>query len=55
MLDESVEVIPFDPRWIEEAAQEILRLENGVGALVVEIEHFGSTSVPGCDAKWMVV
>jgi GrpB-like predicted nucleotidyltransferase (UPF0157 family) len=50
MLDEEIVVVPYDARWPQLAADEIERLRCALGAHF-PFEHFGSTSVPGCDAK----
>ncbi|MFT3924238.1 MAG: GrpB family protein [Myxococcales bacterium] len=51
MLDEAITIVPYDPRWPDMADAEIERLRGELDPLVVAYEHFGSTSVPGCDAK----
>ena len=45
-------VVPYDPRWIEQYEEEasFLRYEFG-SDVIVRIEHFGSTAVPGLAAK----
>ena len=44
-------VVPYDPRWPERFTEEAERLRNAIGEIVVEIEHIGSTAVPGIAAK----
>lgn len=47
----TVEVVPYDPRWVglfEEAASE---LDCVLGQTIVGIHHVGSTAVPGLCAK----
>jgi GrpB-like predicted nucleotidyltransferase (UPF0157 family) len=51
MLDEPIHVVPYRPEWSAFAEMEIESLARELGSLVVALEHFGSTSVPGCDAK----
>jgi GrpB-like predicted nucleotidyltransferase (UPF0157 family) len=51
MLDEPIEVVPYRAEWPAIAAREIQRLARELGPLVVAFEHFGSTSVPRCEAK----
>lgn len=46
-----VEVVAYDPRWAEEFERERAQLEVALGEHVLEIEHIGSTSVPGQAAK----
>ncbi len=41
----------YDPEWPAEFEREAARLRGLLGAEVVEIHHFGSTSVPGLAAK----
>lgn len=48
-------LVPYDPRWptlAREIADELLEVcgPGGAGALT-RVEHIGSTSIPGCDAK----
>ena len=44
-------VVPYDADWPERFQQEAERLRNAIGDIVVEIEHIGSTAVPGIWAK----
>jgi NAD-dependent deacetylase len=46
-----VRVIPYDPAWPREAEAEAARVREALGDLVVEIDHVGSTSVPGLAGK----
>ena len=51
MNTKRVLVLPYDPKWksdFENIKQEIV---NGVGDLIVGVEHVGSTSVDGLSAK----
>lgn len=50
-LDEPVQLVPHDPRWLELAASEADRLRRALGAVAVGVEHIGSTAVPGLIAK----
>jgi ribonuclease III len=54
LLDEPVTVQPPDPRWPALAAEEAARLKAALGDAAVEIQHIGSTAVPGLDAKPIV-
>lgn len=48
---ERVAIVPYDPRWphrYEELAQ---RIRLALGEKALEVEHVGSTSVPGLAAK----
>lgn len=44
-------VVAYDPRWPALFEQERARLEAGLGALCLAVEHVGSTAVPGLAAK----
>jgi len=46
-----VKLIPHQAAWAELLRQEAERLRAALGDQVVRIEHAGSTSVPGLDAK----
>ncbi|GAA5531726.1 GrpB family protein [Deinococcus aluminii] len=48
---EAVKVEGYDPRWPWWANQEITLLRGVLGDRIAEIEHIGSTAVPGMDAK----
>jgi ribonuclease-3 len=49
LLDETVSLAPADPRWSELAAEEAARLRAALPD--AEVEHIGSTAVPGLEAK----
>jgi GrpB-like predicted nucleotidyltransferase (UPF0157 family) len=40
-----------DPHWAEQAALEASRIRTLLGSAVLELDHVGSTSVPGLPAK----
>ena len=44
-------VVDYDPAWPKRYATESERIRASLGDLVVEIEHMGSTAVPGLAAK----
>jgi len=46
-----IEIIPYNPRWPEQYAEERTRLSQALGDVAQRIEHNGSTSVPGLAAK----
>ncbi|MFL5386233.1 MAG: GrpB family protein [Longimicrobiaceae bacterium] len=46
-----VVVAPYDPAWPALFADEAARLRAGLGGRILSVEHVGSTSVPGMDAK----
>lgn len=55
VIKEEVAVVPYDPRWpqlFEEEKQHLLSCLPR--ELIVHIEHFGSTAVPGLPAKPIV-
>lgn len=47
----TVRVVPSDPGWQEAFAREKTSLQRQLGHLAMDIQHIGSTSVPGLDAK----
>ena len=52
---EEVAIVPYDTRWPEMFRKERLHLQSCLPAdLVVRVEHFGSTAVPGLPAKPIV-
>ncbi len=54
MADE-IEIVAYDPRWPTLFAEEAARLRAALPAdLILGIEHFGSTAVPGLAAKPIV-
>ena len=44
-------LVDYDPQWPVEFAAEHQRISVALGGLAKEIEHYGSTSVPGMRAK----
>jgi len=46
-----VRLVPYQPAWAELFQQEAGQLRAALGDRVVRIEHVGSTSIPGLDAK----
>ena len=46
-----VRVSPYQPGWARLFEKERVRLQSAVGAHVLDIQHIGSTSVPGLPAK----
>lgn len=47
----TIRIVPADPSWSRDFADEQERLHGAIGDLVVDIQHVGSTAVPGLDAK----
>ena len=49
--NESFELAPYNAEWPELFTRESALIANAIGEAVIEIEHIGSTSVPGLAAK----
>lgn len=47
----TVRVVPHDSGWQERFNQEAATLHDALGALALDIQHVGSTAVPGLPAK----
>ena len=52
--DEPIVVVDYDPIWPQRFEQERRRVAEALGEAVAEIEHIGSTAVPGLAAKPIV-
>jgi GrpB-like predicted nucleotidyltransferase (UPF0157 family) len=50
-VDDPVFVVPYEGAWPSLFGQEKARIERAIGPFVEEIEHIGSTAVPGLAAK----
>ena len=50
-VDGPVRLVEADPRWPAQYAREEQRIRSALGARAVQVEHVGSTSVPGLAAK----
>lgn len=50
-LDEPVVVVAYEAAWAEQAGQAVQELTAALGDLVGDVEHIGSTAVPGLAAK----
>ncbi|HWR17823.1 MAG TPA: GrpB family protein [Terriglobales bacterium] len=46
-----LEILPYDPQWAVEFQFERDRLAKALADVALRIDHHGSTSVPGLDAK----
>jgi GrpB-like predicted nucleotidyltransferase (UPF0157 family) len=46
-----VKLVPYDPDWRRAFEREKARLQQAVGEQVLEIQHVGSTAIPGVAAK----
>ena len=51
MLTDMIVIVPYDPDWPKRYTDEARKVREALGALVVRIDHVGSTSVPGLAAK----
>lgn len=50
-MSDAVTVVAYDPRWPALFDEEKTRIAAALAGSVVAIEHIGSTSVPGLEAK----
>jgi GrpB-like predicted nucleotidyltransferase (UPF0157 family) len=46
-----VRVVPYDPAWPEKYADEARRVRSAIGHLIEDVQHIGSTAIPGMAAK----
>lgn len=46
-----VRIVPHDPRWRREFADEAARIAGALGEILVDIHHIGSTAIPEIYAK----
>ena len=51
MTGRIVEIHPYDPEWPARFERERAAIVDALGAVAVQVEHTGSTSVPGLAAK----
>jgi dephospho-CoA kinase len=47
-------LLPHDPQWAADAQRIVNRINTACGAKVIRVDHIGSTSVPGFEAKDVV-
>src|SRR5881628_765423 len=50
-LSRRILIVDYDPHWLELFAREAERIRSVLGGGALQIEHGGSTSVPGLAAK----
>ncbi len=50
-LDGPVELVDYDPKWREQFRREEERIRGALGEQALQVEHAGSTAVPGLAAK----
>ncbi|AET60208.1 GrpB family protein [Paenibacillus terrae] len=53
-MSSHVEISQYDPQWVKEYACERTKIAEALGDISMDIEHFGSTSVPGLGAKAII-
>ncbi|CAN5843066.1 hypothetical protein BH23ACT11_BH23ACT11_06460 [soil metagenome] len=53
-MPELIHLVPYDSDWPARFEEERDRIEAVIGRWVIEIEHVGSTAIPGLDAKPVV-
>ena len=51
---EPIELVAWDPRWLDQFNRMRHKLAGALGATAVRIEHVGSTAIPGIPAKPIV-
>lgn len=51
LMQQVVEVVPYDPAWPARFEAEAAPIRAALGSTLIGIEHVGSTSVPGLAAK----
>ena len=49
-----IEIVDYDPRWPEKFQRHATAIADALGDTALQIEHIGSTSVPGLSAKPIV-
>jgi GrpB-like predicted nucleotidyltransferase (UPF0157 family) len=49
--DAPILLVPYDAAWPQQFAREARRIQSALGARALQVEHVGSTSVPGLVAK----
>jgi GrpB-like predicted nucleotidyltransferase (UPF0157 family) len=50
----AIELVEHDPAWFEKFERHARIIRNALGGAAIQIEHIGSTSVPGLAAKPIV-
>jgi GrpB-like predicted nucleotidyltransferase (UPF0157 family) len=53
-VDEPIVIVGYDPAWVTQFNAENERIRSALADLIVGIEHFGSTAVPGMIGKPIV-
>ncbi len=47
----TVKLLRYNPKWRESALKEINALRKTLGSIALDIQHMGSTAIPGMSAK----
>jgi GrpB-like predicted nucleotidyltransferase (UPF0157 family) len=53
-MSEEIEIVEYDPMWPALYEQERIMLAEALGLYAIDVQHVGSTSVPGLAAKPIV-
>lgn len=53
-IDEQIAICDYDPAWTQRFEREKAVILSALGEAIAQIEHFGSTAVPGLAAKPIV-
>ncbi len=53
-MDNTIHIADYDAEWLEIFQKVKREIENALGKIEIEIEHVGSTSVPGLAAKRII-
>ncbi len=48
---DEIEIYPHDSRWLAEAEKICRQIHERAGSYLIDIQHVGSTSIPGLPAK----
>lgn len=51
LLTGPIQIVKYDPAWPRQFAAEAVKIRGALGERVLQLEHVGSTSVPGLAAK----
>ncbi len=51
MDTDSVIIVDYNPQWPQMYEQEKARIQEAIGEYLIDIQHVGSTSIPGLSAK----
>ncbi|SDJ06658.1 GrpB family protein [Alteribacillus bidgolensis] len=51
MVGEEIMIVKYNPNWVEDFEREKSRISTLFGTQAIVIEHVGSTSIPGQEAK----